>query len=59
MPKKFSIFEKSELGRIKKLIPLREMAETFCLVRKSMSLKLLYKFLCLLLMEKEFRFHYG
>ena len=32
-----STFEKSELGRIKKLLPLREMAENFGLVRKSMS----------------------
>ena len=31
-----SAFEKSELGRIKKLLPLREMAENFGLVRKSM-----------------------
>lgn len=29
-------FEKSELGRMKKLLPLREMAEIFGLVRKSM-----------------------
>lgn len=33
----YSTFEKSELGRIKKLLPLREMAENFGLVRKSMS----------------------
>ena len=32
----YSTFEKSELGRIKKLLPLREMAENFGLVRKSM-----------------------
>ena len=32
-----STFEKSELGRIKKLLPLREMAENFGLVRKSMK----------------------
>ena len=31
----YSTFEKSELGMIKKLLPLREMAENFCLVRKS------------------------
>ena len=36
-----STFEKSELGRIKKLLPLREMAENFGLVRKSMRPKLL------------------
>lgn len=36
-----STFEKSELGRIKKLLPLREMAENFGLVRKSMRSKLL------------------
>ena len=36
----YSTFEKSELGRIKKLLPLREMAENFGLVRKSMRLKL-------------------
>ena len=35
----YSTFEKSELGRIKKLLPLREMAETFGLVRKSMRPK--------------------
>ena len=35
-----STFEKSELGRIKKLLPLREMAENFGLVRKSMRRKL-------------------
>ena len=33
----YSTFEKSELGRIKNLLPLREMAENFGLVRKSMS----------------------
>ena len=33
-------FEKSELGRIKKLLPLRGMAENFGLVSKSMRLKL-------------------
>lgn len=37
----YSTFEKSELGRIKKLLPLREMAENFGLVRKSMRSKLL------------------
>ena len=31
-----STFEKSELGRIKKLLPLHEMAENFGLVSKSM-----------------------
>ena len=31
----YSTFEKSELGRIKNLLPLREMAENFGLVRKS------------------------
>ena len=36
----YSTFEKSELGRIKKLLPLREMADNFGLVRKSMRLKL-------------------
>lgn len=35
-----STFEKSELGRVKKLLPLREMAENFGLVTKSMSPKL-------------------
>ena len=35
----YSTFEKSELGRIKKLLPLREMAEDFGLVRKSMRPK--------------------
>ena len=35
-----STFEKSELGRIKKLLPLREMAENFGLVSKSMRPKL-------------------
>ena len=35
-----STFEKSELGRIKKSLPLREMAENFGLVRKSMGPKL-------------------
>lgn len=34
------LFEKSELGRIKKLLPLREMAEHFGLVSKSMNPKL-------------------
>ena len=33
-------FEKSELGRIKHLLPLREMAESFGLVNKSMKPKL-------------------
>lgn len=37
----YSTFEKSELGRIKKLLPLRELAENFGLVRKSMRPKLL------------------
>ena len=37
----YSTFEKSELGRIKKLLPLREMAENLGLVRKSMRPKLL------------------
>ena len=36
----YSTFEKSELGRIKKLLPLREMTENFGLVRKSMRPKL-------------------
>ena len=36
----YSTCEKSELGRIKKLLPLREMAEDFGLVRKSMRPKL-------------------
>lgn len=35
-----STFEKSELGRIMKLLPLREIAENFGLVRKSMRPKL-------------------
>ena len=35
-----STFEKSELGRIKHLLPLREMAENFGLVSKSMKPKL-------------------
>ena len=35
-----STFEKSELGRIKKLLPLHEMAENFGLVSKSMKPKL-------------------
>ena len=30
-------FEKSELGRMKKILPLREMAESFGLVNKSMT----------------------
>lgn len=33
-------FEKSELGRIKKLLPLRAMADNFGLVSKSMKPKL-------------------
>ena len=37
----YSTCEKSELGRIKKLLPLRKMAENFGLVRKSMRSKLL------------------
>ena len=36
----YSTFEKSELGRIRKLLPLREMADNFGLVRKSMRPKL-------------------
>ena len=32
-------FENSELGRMKKILPLREMAESFGLVRKSMTPK--------------------
>ena len=32
-------FEKSELGRMKKILPLREMAESFGLLRKSMTPK--------------------
>ena len=35
-----STFEKSELGRIKRLLPLKEMAENFGLIRKSMKPKL-------------------
>ena len=35
-----STFEKSELGRIKRLLPLKEMAENFGLVSKSMKPKL-------------------
>ena len=35
-----STFEKSELGRIKKLLPLHAMAENFGLVSKSMRPKL-------------------
>ncbi len=35
-----STFEKSELGRIKKMLPLHEMAENFGLVRKSQRPKL-------------------
>ncbi len=35
-----STFENSELGRIKKLLPLLKMAEDFGLVRKSMRPKL-------------------
>lgn len=34
-----STFEKSELGRIKKLLPLREMAENFGTTSKSMRTK--------------------
>ena len=37
---KYSTFEKSELGRIKKLLPLREVAENFGLVRKGMRPKI-------------------
>ena len=36
----YSTFEKSELGRIKKLLPLRKMAENIGLIRKSMGPKL-------------------
>lgn len=36
----YSTFEKNELGRIKELLPLREMADNFGLVRKSMRPKL-------------------
>lgn len=36
----YSTFKKSELGRIKKLLPRRGMAENFGLVRKSMRPKL-------------------
>ena len=36
----YSTFEKSELGRITELLPLREMAENFGLIRKSMRPKL-------------------
>ncbi|MBQ3962371.1 MAG: hypothetical protein II678_02355, partial [Erysipelotrichaceae bacterium] len=32
-------FEKSELGRMKKILPLHEMAESFGLVSKSMAPK--------------------
>ena len=35
-----STFEKSELGRMKKLLPLHEVAENFGLTRKSMRPKL-------------------
>ena len=35
-----STFEKSELGRMKKLLPLHAMAENFGLVSKSMRPKL-------------------
>ena len=35
-----STFEKSELGRMKNLLPLHEMAENFGLVSKSMKPKL-------------------
>ena len=35
-----STFEKSELGRMKKLIPLHAMAENFGLARKSVRSKL-------------------
>lgn len=34
-----STFEKSELGKMKKLLPLRELAENFGLVNKSMMPK--------------------
>ncbi|MGN1221165.1 MAG: hypothetical protein ACI4TU_09510 [Candidatus Cryptobacteroides sp.] len=40
-----STFEKSELGRIKKLLPLREMAENFGLESKSMRPLTNYKLL--------------
>ena len=36
----YSTFEKSELGRIKELLPLRDMIDIFGLVRKSMRSKL-------------------
>ena len=36
----YSTFESSELDRMKKLLPLREMAKNFGLVRKSMKPKL-------------------
>ena len=36
----YSTFEKIELGRIKKLLPLREMADNFGMVRKSVRPKL-------------------
>lgn len=36
----YSTFEKSELGRVKKLLPLRKMAENFGLVRTSIRPKL-------------------
>ena len=36
----YSTIENSELGRIKKLLPLREIAENFGLVRKNMRPKL-------------------
>lgn len=36
----YSTFKKSELGRIKKLLPLRKMAENIGLIRKSMGPKL-------------------
>ena len=39
----YSTFEKRELGKIKKLLPLREMAEDFGLIRKSMKPKLGHK----------------
>ena len=36
----YSTFEKNELGRIKKLLPLRKVAENFGLIRKSKMPKL-------------------
>ena len=47
-----STFEKSELGRIKKLLPLREMEENFGLVGKAQGRNWCASFFCLLLEEK-------